>query len=206
MEDIGLYIVTDSEMLKGKDFYKAIEDTLKAGTKMIQLREKNKDGKEFLEKALKLRVLTKKYNAKLIINDRVDIAMLSNADGVHVGQSDINAKSVRELIGENKILGVSVRSLTEAIEAENNGADYLGIGAMFNTTTKLDAKAVSNDELKEIKSIVNLPIVAIGGLRLDNIDSIDSCNGYAVISSILSKDDIERESRVWIEKIKEIIA
>lgn len=206
MENIGLYIVTDSEILKRKDFYKAIEDTLKAGTKIIQLREKDKDGKEFLEKALRLRVLTKKYDAKLIINDRVDIAMLSNADGVHVGQSDIDAKSVRELIGENKILGVSVRTLREAVEAQNNGADYLGIGAMFNTTTKLDAKVVSNDDLKEIKSIVNLPIVAIGGLRLDNIDSIDHCHGYAVISSILSQDNIEEESRLWIEKIKELTA
>lgn len=206
MKNIGLYIVTDSDILEGRDFYEAIEETLKAGTKIIQLREKNKDGKGFLERALKLRVLTRVYNAKLIINDRVDIALLSDADGVHVGQSDIEPSKVRKLIGKDKILGVSVRTLNEAIEAKNNSADYLGIGAMFNTTTKEDAKEVSNKELIRIKRSVDLPIVAIGGLKLDNIEKIEPCDGYAVISSILSKEDIEKESRMWIEKIKKITA
>ena len=141
-EDLKMYLISDSDILKGRDFYKCIEDGLKAGVTMLQLREKNADGGEFLEKALKLRELTKKYNAKFIIDDRIDIALLCDADGVHVGQSDIDAKSARKLIGEDKILGVSARTLQEAKRAKEDGADYIGIGAMFSTSTKLDAKSV----------------------------------------------------------------
>ena len=133
---LKLYLVTDSEILKGRDFYKCIEDAIKAGVTMVQLREKNADGKEFLEKAIKLRQITKKYNVTFVINDRVDIAMIADADGVHVGQSDIDAMSIRKLIGEDKIIGVSARNVEEAKIAKENGADYLGIGAMFSTSNK----------------------------------------------------------------------
>ena len=137
---LKLYLVTDSDILKGRDFYKVIEDSMKAGVTVVQLREKDADGKEFLEKAMKLRELTRKYNVSFIINDRVDIAMLCDADGIHVGQSDIDAVSVRKLIGEDKIIGVSARSVEEAKKAKEDGANYLGIGAMFSTSTKLDAR------------------------------------------------------------------
>ena len=140
---LKLYLVTDSQILEGRDFYKCIEDAIKAGVTMVQLREKDIDGKEFLEKAIKLRELTKKYNVSFIIDDRVDIAMLCDADGVHVGQSDIDAKSVRKLMGDDKIIGVSARTVEEAKKAKEDGANYLGIGAMFSTSTKLDAKNVS---------------------------------------------------------------
>lgn len=203
MKELKLYLVTDSDILRDRDFYNSIEEALKGGVTMLQLREKNASGKEFLEKAIKLRELTKKYNVKFIINDRVDIAMLCDADGVHVGQSDIPANKVRELIGEDKIVGVSARTVEEALTAKENGADYLGVGAMFTTRTKLDAKSVSIEKLKEIQEVIKLPVVAIGGLSLSNIDKLKECNvdGYAVVSAILGAENIKLECEKWIEKI-----
>jgi thiamine-phosphate pyrophosphorylase len=203
MKELKFYLVTDSDILRDRDFYNSIEEALKGGVTMLQLREKNASGKEFLEKAIKLRELTKKYNVKFIINDRVDIAMLCDADGVHVGQSDIPANKVRELIGEDKIVGVSARTVEEALTAKENGADYLGVGAMFTTRTKLDAKSVSIEKLKEIKEVIKLPVVAIGGLSLSNIYKLKECNvdGYAVVSAILGAENIKLECEKWIEKI-----
>ena len=202
MKDLKLYLVTDSDILKGRDFYNCIEEALKGGVTMLQLREKDASGKDFLEKAMKLRSLTKKYNVKFIINDRVDIAMLCDADGVHLGQSDIPAKGARKLM-PGKIIGVSCRTMEEAERAKVDGADYLGVGDIFGTKTKLDAKRVSLDTLKEIKEKVNLPVAAIGGLNLDNIDYVKKCNidGYAVISAILAKENIKKECGSWIIKI-----
>jgi len=202
-ERLKLYLVTDSPILKGRDFYKCIEEALRGGVTTVQLREKDSSGKEFLKKAYRLRELTKKYNAIFIINDRVDIALLVNADGVHVGQSDISASEVRKLVGSEKIVGVSARTVEEAIEAKESGADYLGVGAMFGTTTKLDAKDVTMDTLKDIKENTDLPIVAIGGLNLENIEELKEYNidGYAVVSAILGSEDIYLETRKWINKI-----
>lgn len=200
MESLKLYLITDSDILEGRDFYRCIEGALKGGVTMLQLREKNASGKEFLEKAIKLRELTKKYNVKFIINDRVDIAMLCDADGVHVGQSDIPASNVRKLLGDEKIVGVSARTVEEALKAKEDGADYLGVGDMFGTTTKLDAKSVSIETLKNIKEKSNMPIVAIGGVNLNNRHELSECNidGYAVISAILKANDIEKECKKWI--------
>ena len=198
-ESLKLYLVTDSDLLKGRDFYKCIEEAMKAGVTMIQLREKEADGKEFLEKAIRLRELTKKYDVSFIINDRIDIAMLCDADGVHVGQSDIDTMSVRKLIGENKIIGVSVRNVEEAVKAKKDGADYLGIGAMFSTSTKLDAKNVSFDTLNEIIKEVNMPFVLIGGINLDNVHNLKMFNpdGYALVSGILGATDISSRVKLW---------
>lgn len=203
MNDFKLYLVTDSEILKNRNFYNEIENALKGGVTMLQLREKNCDGAEFLEKALKLRKLTRKYGVKLIINDRVDIAILSDADGVHVGQSDIPINFVRKLVGKNKIIGISVRNIEEARLGLEMGADYLGIGAMFATNTKLDAKNVELKVLENIKKEINLPIVVIGGLNLENIEQLKSykLDGYAVISAILAADDIKSECEKWIASI-----
>ncbi|MGL5328729.1 MAG: thiamine phosphate synthase [Peptostreptococcaceae bacterium] len=201
-ELIKLYLVTDSEILRDRDFYECIEEAIKGGVRIVQLREKNISRKDFLEKALKLRELTKKYNAKLIINDRVDIAMISRADGVHVGQSDIDAKAVRELIGEDKILGVSACSLREAKKAKEDGADYIGVGAMYSTTTKNDANLVSISDAKSIKEKIDIPIVLIGGITLDKIKDLNDINadGYAVVSAILESDDIYDETKKWKQK------
>ncbi len=202
-EILKLYLVTDSDILKDRDFYKCIEDAIKGGVTMLQLREKNASGSEFLEKAIKLRGLTRKYNVSFIINDRVDIAMLCDADGVHVGQSDIDAKSVRSLIGKDKIVGVSARDLKEAQKAKNDGADYIGVGAMYGTLTKLDAKSVSFDTVKEIKETIDIPMVLIGGIDLNNLKKLKSLksDGYAIVSSILKKQDTYLESKKWIESI-----
>ena len=204
MINYGIYLVTDSEILKNKDFYKSIEESLKAGVKIIQLREKNALGKEFLEKAYKLRKMTKEYNATLIINDRVDIAMLVDADGVHVGQKDIDAREVRRLIGKNKILGVSAKNLKEAKKAKEDGADYIGVGAMFTTSTKLDANNVSFNELQNIKVNVDIPIVAIGGINIENIKDLKIYNleGYAIVSAILNNDNIYNISKEFIDSIR----
>lgn len=202
-KDLKLYLVTDSLILKGKDFYKCIEDAIKSGVTMVQLREKNASGKEFLEKAIKLRELTKKYNVTFLINDRIDIAMLVDADGVHIGQSDIDAVSARKLLGYNKIIGVSARNIEEAKIAKENGADYLGIGAMFSTSTKKDAKVVSFNTLKSIIDEVNLPFVLIGGITLDNVDMLKQFNpdGYALVSGILGADNIDKRVKEWYERI-----
>ncbi len=202
-KDLKLYLVTDSDILKNRDFYKCIEEAMKAGVTMVQLREKNTDGKEFLEKALKLRELTRKYNVAFIINDRVDIALLCDADGVHVGQSDIDAVSVRKLIGKDKIIGVSAISVAEAQKAKADGADYIGIGAMFSTSTKLDAKDVSFDTLREMTSQVDIPFVLIGGITLDNVCKLKEFNpdGYAIVSGILKADDIYYRVSQWLKKI-----
>ena len=202
-KDLKLYLVTDSEILKDRDFYKCIEDAIKSGVTMVQLREKNADGKEFLEKAIKLRELTNKYNVTFVINDRIDIAMLVDADGVHIGQSDIDAVSARKLLGDNKIIGVSARNLQEAKIAKENGADYLGIGAMFSTSTKSDAKLVSFNTLEEIIKEVNLPFVLIGGITLDNVKKLKHFkpDGYALVSGILGTDDISKRVEKWYERI-----
>ena len=202
-KDLKLYLVTDSEILKDRDFYKCIEDAIKSGVTMVQLREKNTDGKEFLEKAIKLRELTNKYNVTFVINDRIDIAILVDADGVHIGQSDIDAVSARKLLGDNKIIGVSARNLQEAKIAKENGADYLGIGAMFSTSTKSDAKLVSFNTLEEIIKEVNLPFVLIGGITLDNVKKLKHFkpDGYALVSGILGTDDISKRVEKWYERI-----
>ena len=202
-KDLKLYLVTDSEILKDRDFYKCIEDAIKSGVTMVQLREKNADGKEFLEKAIKLRKLTNKYNTTFVINDRIDIAILVDADGVHIGQSDIDAVSARKLLGDNKIIGVSARNIEEAKIAKENGADYLGIGAMFSTSTKSDAKLVSFNTLDEIIKEVNLPFVLIGGITLDNVKKLKHFkpDGYALVSGILGTDDISKRVEKWYERI-----
>ena len=204
LEKMKLYLVTDSDILKDRDFYFEIEEALKAGVKCIQLREKNLCGKEFLEKAKKLREITDKYEALLIINDRVDIAILCDADGVHVGQSDIPLSDVRKLVGDNMIIGVSTNTVELAKEAKKNGADYIGVGAVFPTSTKKDAKDVGIELLEEIvKRVENIPIVAIGGIKLSNLEMIKHIDitGYAVISDILGNENIFSKCKEWLNSV-----
>ncbi|WP_304340113.1 thiamine phosphate synthase [Metaclostridioides mangenotii] len=202
-KELKLYLITDYEMVKERDFYRCVEEALKGGVTILQHREKNVSGREFLDRALKLRELTRKYGLKLIINDRVDIALLCDADGVHVGQSDIDAINVRKLIGDDKILGVSAKTVNEAEKALADGADYIGIGAMFTTNTKDDAEYSSFETVQEIRTNVVIPFVLIGGISLENVDQLIPLNadGYSVISSILKADDIYSQTKKWIAKI-----
>ena len=188
----SIYLVTDSELMSTETVEQAVEQAIKGGCTLVQLREKKLSSLDFYNTALKVKTITDHYNIPLIINDRVDIALAVDAAGVHVGQSDLPAKIIRNIIGNDKILGVSASSLTEAMQAEKEGADYLGVGAMFITGTKTDAELVSLESLKEIKRTTSLPTVAIGGINKDTIPLLadTGIDGIAVVSAIISEKDI----------------
>jgi thiamine-phosphate pyrophosphorylase len=191
-----LYLVTDRDLLKNTDICTAVEQAIQGGVTLVQLREKELSSLEFYNTALKVKKVTDKYNIPLIINDRLDIALAVDAAGVHVGQSDIPAAIARKLIGSGKILGVSTATVEESIEAEKNGADYVGVGAIFPTSTKLDARAVTVEMLKSIKESIKIPVVAIGGISENNVQSLRAADidGVAVVSAILGKQDIKEAS------------
>lgn len=194
--DYKLYLVTDRDMLKNRDIFSAVEMAIKGGVTLIQLREKDISTEEFYKIALKLKEITSKYNVSLIINDRLDIALAIDVDGVHVGQQDMPAAVARKIIGNHKILGVSAATVEEAKKAEKDGADYVGIGAIFPTSTKDDARAVNINELIKIKKALNIPVVAIGGISEKNIEFLAPAkiDGVAVISAILGKEDVKAAS------------
>ena len=191
--DYKLYLVTDRDVLKGRDLGKAVEDSILGGATIVQLREKDVTSREFYAIATKIKAITDKYNVPLIINDRLDIALAVGAFGVHIGQSDMPCIIARQVLGKDKIIGVSVHTLEEALEAEKDGADYLGCGAVFSTSTKKDATNVSYDQLKEIKSRVKIPVVAIGGINEKNLAQLKETNidGVAIVSAILGKENIK---------------
>ena len=191
-KDLLLYAVTDRSWLGSETLYSQVEKALKGGVTFLQLREKSLDYENFLQEAKEIKTLCKKYNIPFIINDNVNIAMAVDADGVHVGQNDMEAGNVRQLIGRDKILGVSVQAVEQAIAAEKEGADYLGVGAVFHTDSKADADNVSHRTLKEICSAVNIPVVAIGGINKNNIMQLAGTGicGIAVISAIFAQPDI----------------
>lgn len=202
--DYSLYLVTDEELMGDRDFDNTIEESIKAGCTMVQLREKSTSSLNFFEKAKRLKVLCEKYEVPLIINDRVDIAIASDAHGIHVGQSDLPLSAVRRMAGEEKIIGVSVRTVEQAMAAQEGGADYIGVGAMYVTSTKKDAVSVSIHELSRIKEAVSIPIVAIGGINKDNGKVLmdTGINGLAVVSAILGKEDVGEASRELLEIVK----
>lgn len=191
--DYKLYLVTDRDVLKGRDLGKAVEDSILGGATIVQLREKDVTSREFYAIAVKIKDITDKYNVPLIINDRLDIALAVGAFGVHIGQSDMPCIIARKVLGKDKIIGVSVHTLEEALEAEKDGADYLGCGAVFSTSTKKDATNVSYDKLKEIKARVKIPVVAIGGINEKNLAQLKGTNidGVAIVSAILGKENIK---------------
>lgn len=196
-ESMRLYGVTDRTWVGKQTLMEQVESALKGGATCIQLREKNLDEKSFLEEAIEMKELCAKYHVPFIINDNVDIAIKCQADGVHVGQSDMEAGNVRTLAGDQMMIGVSTRTVEQAIAAEKAGADYLGVGAMFNTTTKLDAKSVSYDTLKAICEAVSIPVVAIGGISKANMMQLagSGVDGVALVSAIFAAEDIEEECK-----------
>lgn len=191
-KNLLLYAVTDRSWLGSETFSSQVEKAIKGGATFVQLREKELETEKFLEEANEIKELCKKYHVPFVINDNVDIAMEMDADGVHVGQSDMGVDSVRELIGKNKILGVSAQTVEQAVLAEKIGADYLGVGAVFHTGSKADAEDVSYETLKEICKAVSIPVVAIGGISRNNMLKLSGSGicGIAVISAIFAQPDI----------------
>lgn len=202
-----LYAVTDRTWLSNRTLENDVEEALKGGVTILQLREKDLEEDKFLEEANNIGKLCKKYNVPFIINDNVDIAIKCNADGVHVGQEDMNAQEVRKVIGKDMILGVSVTNIKEAIMAEAMGADYLGVGAIFSTSTKLDADTVSIEELKNICESVSIPVVAIGGINEENIINLkgSKIDGVSIISAIFAKENIKEATEELLKIAKEIL-
>lgn len=192
-----LYAVTDRAWTGEKTLYRQVQEALEGGITCLQLREKDLPEKEFMEEALQIRDLCARYHVPFIINDNVRLAVRCGADGVHVGQSDMPPAEVRQLTGDYMLIGVSAQTVEEAKKAEADGADYLGVGACFTTSTKKDAHSVSYDTLKEICAAVSIPVVAIGGIKESNILQLKGAgaDGVAVVSAIFAAEDIQKAAR-----------
>ncbi len=200
---LKLYLVTDRKWLNGHKLTDDLEKAILGGVTTIQLREKNLSNEEFISIAKDVKKVCQKYHIPLIINDNLEVALAINSDGIHIGQNDIPASIVRKQIGPDKILGVSVHNLKEAFQAKIDGADYVGVGAIFSTETKNDATNVTLDSLKKICDNIDLPVVAIGGINLDNISKLKDINiaGIAVVSAIMNADDITAASGQLVREL-----
>lgn len=199
--DYSLYLCTDRRLMTSPTIEASVESALRGGTTVIQLREKDCSSREFYELGLRVKKITERYNAPLIINDRVDIALAVGAAGVHVGQGDLPCKVVREIVGPDMIVGVSAATLEEAVRAEQDGADYLGVGAMYATATKTDTRPVSMEELLKIRAAVKIPIVVIGGINKQTIPAFrgKGIDGAAVVSAIVAQPDPEAAARELLQ-------
>ena len=195
--DYSLYLCTDRSLMTAPTLEQAVNDAIKGGCTVVQLREKHATSREFHQLALSLKRITGYYGIPLIINYRLDIASAVNAEGVHLGQKDLPADIARAVLGEEKIIGVSANNLQAAINAELDGADYIGVGAVFQTSTKTDTKPVTIDKLKEIRSAVKIPMVAIGGIKRSNISQLNGTgiNGVAVVSAVIGSKNITAAAR-----------
>lgn len=202
--DYSLYLVTSREILVNGNIEEAVEKAILGGATLVQLREKDISTMEFYNIAKKIKNVTEKHEIPLIINDRIDIALAVDAEGVHVGQSDMPAVIARKLIGENKILGVSASNITEALKAQEDGADYIGIGAIFPTNSKQDADHVTVEQLSEINEKIHIPSVAIGGINKNNIKLIKDTgiSGVSIISAILGEKDVRKASEEILKAFK----
>ena len=206
-ESLLLYAITDRSWLNGRTLYSQVEEALEGGATFLQLREKNLDDGHFLEEARELQALCRRYGVPFIVNDNVDVALAMGADGIHVGQSDMEAGDVRKLLGPDKILGVSAQTVEQALLAERRGADYLGVGAVFPTGSKDDADDVSRETLKAICSAVSIPVVAIGGISQNNVMQLKGSGicGIAVISAIFAQKDIKAAAMKLRELTQEMV-
>ena len=206
-KDYLLYAVTERSCLKGMSLVQAVESACKGGVTMVQIREKEAGEADFLKEALEIKAVTDRYTVPLIINDNVEVAMKAGAAGVHVGQSDMEAGEVRRRIGRDMLLGVSAHSIEEAQRAVDAGVDYLGVGAVFATSTKLDANAVSVDSLREICENVGVPVVAIGGINAQNAPLLKGSGiaGLAVVSAIFGAGDIGLAVAELLEAAKGVV-
>ena len=204
--DTSLYFITDSTGFTEEEFLGRIEAALQGGVTFLQIREKEKTTREYLNLARKVHALTKKYNVPLIIDDWLDIAMAIDAEGVHLGQSDMPIDLARKMIGPDKIIGATAKTVPQALEAYEQGADYLGVGAIYPTTTKVKTVLTSTDTLRDICNAVPIPANAIGGLNKDNIDVLAGIPiaGICVVSAIMKADDPRQAAMELIERAKEL--
>ena len=202
-----LYAVTNSKLVSKLPLIEQVELALKGGITCLQLREKELDEASFLAEAIEIKKMCEKYHVPFIINDNVNVAIKCGADGVHVGQSDMEVSEVRKLVGDNMIIGVSAHTVQEAKLAEAGGADYLGVGAIYQTTTKQDATYVSLNELKRICNSVKIPVVAIGGMDRNTISKLSGTgvDGVAMVSAIFAADDIEQECKKLLRLSKDMV-
>ena len=200
-EMMRLYAVTDRSWLRGQTLYEQVEQVLAGGVTLVQLREIELDEVAFLCEAMDMAKLCHRYGVPLLVNDNVDIARRSGADGVHVGQDDMEAACVRNILGSNMIVGVTAKTVSQALRAQEAGADYLGSGAVFGSATKLNAKPMTKELLNAICRAVKIPVVAIGGINRQNILELagTGISGVAVVSGIFAADDIEKECRHLLE-------
>ena len=204
-----LYAVTDQSWLKNdQTLFSVCEDVLANGATFLQVREKDLDANAFEAEAAKLKILCRRYHVPYVVNDSVEIALAIDADGVHVGQSDIRGRDIRSLIGPDKILGISAGTVEEAIAAENAGADYIGVGAVFGTSTKKNARNLSVEKLQEICHAVSIPVVAIGGIHAGNLLELSGSgvDGVAVVSAIFAADNPGEATARLLELAKEMVA
>lgn len=201
-----LYLVTDEKACKGKDFYESVEASIRGGAKIVQLREKNMDTRDFFKRALKLKEICHKHGVDFVINDRLDIAIAVDADGVHLGQSDMPIEKAKEILGHKKIIGISAKNMEEALEAQKYGADYIGVGAIFATDTKKDSGLIDLETLKDMTNQINIPVLAIGGIGLGKLGYLKDTgiDGICVISDILGSDDPEKRTRKLLEEYRSI--
>jgi len=204
--DSSMYFITDSTNYSEEEFLYRVEQALMGGITLLQLREKDKSTREYMDLAEKVHTLTKKYNVPLIIDDRVDVALAIDAEGVHVGQSDMPVSIARKLMGDDKIVGATTKTVEQAVEAYAQGADYLGVGAIYPTTTKVKTVLTSTETLGNICSAVPIPVNAIGGLNKDNIDVLKGIPiaGICVVSAIMKADDPKQAAEELQARAKEL--
>ncbi|HHZ05827.1 MAG TPA: thiamine phosphate synthase [Clostridiales bacterium] len=195
--DYTLYLCTDRSFMSTNTIEESVELALEGGCTVVQLREKDCSSKDFYDLAIRVKTITHRYDVPLIINDRVDIALAVNADGVHVGQSDLPASVVRKIIGDDKIIGVSASTKALALQAVADGADYLGVGAMYSTNTKTDAGVITIDTVKEIRKAVDIPMVVIGGINKNTVSNVKGIgvDGICVISAIVAQQNITQAAK-----------
>lgn len=201
LKECKIYLVTDEKSCKGKDFYSCIEEAIESGVKIVQLREKNLSSKDFYEKALKVKEICKNYEVLFIINDRLDIAQAVEADGVHLGQSDMPIEKAREILKDKFLIGATARNIEEAKKAELLGADYIGSGAIFGTSTKDNAKKLEIEDLKKIVNSVKIPVFAIGGININNVSMLKNIGlqGVCSVSGILSEIDCKKAVEIMLK-------
>lgn len=206
-KDLLLYAVTDRSWLNGRTLYSQVEEAIKGGATFIQLREKELNEDDFLEEAKEMKELCARYHVPFVINDNVEIAVAMDADGVHVGQSDMEALDVRAKLGSDKIIGVSAQTVEQALLAQKHGADYLGVGAVFATGSKADADDVSHETLKAICEAVDIPVIAIGGIGIHNVMELAGSGicGVAVISAIFAQPDIQEAAKALKEATQKMV-